>query len=73
MKIVAIRVPEEIKEKMKEVPEDWSTYLRKAIEERINMEERKKLLREMKELLKDVPKARRGTAAKIIREIRDSG
>jgi predicted DNA-binding protein len=73
MKIVAIRVPEETKKKMKEVPEDWSDYLRKVIEERVNMEERKRLLREIRELLKDVPKARKGTAAKIIREIRDSG
>ncbi|MBI5025427.1 MAG: hypothetical protein HZC12_01610 [Nitrospirae bacterium] len=73
MKIVAVRVPEEIKKKMKEVPEDWSDYLRKAIEDRINMEERKRLVKEIKELLKDVPRAPRGTAAKIIREIRDSG
>lgn len=73
MKIVAVRVPEEIKKKMKDVPEDWSGYLRRAIEDRINMEERKRILREVKELLKDIPKAPKGTAAKLIREIRDSG
>lgn len=72
MKIVAVRVPEEIKKKMKDVPEDWSEYIRKAIEERINIEERKRILREVKELLKDVPKAPKGTAAKLIREMRDS-
>jgi len=72
MKIVAVRVPEEIKKKMKDVPEDWSGYIRKAIEERINIEERKRILREVKKLLKDVPKAPKGTAAKLIREMRDS-
>lgn len=73
MKIVAVRVPEDTKKKMKEIHEDWSDYLRKAIEDRINMEERKRLLKEIKELLKDVPKAPKGTAAKIIRELRDRG
>lgn len=72
MKIVAVRVPEEVKKKMKDVPEDWSEYIRKAIEERIHIEERKRILREVKELLKDVPKAPKGTAAKLIREMRDS-
>jgi chemotaxis regulatin CheY-phosphate phosphatase CheZ len=72
MKIVAVRVPEEIKKKMKDVPEDWSGYIRKAIEDRIDIEERKRILRDVKELLKDVPKAPKGTAAKLIREMRDS-
>jgi len=71
MKIVAVRVAEETKKKMKEIPEGWSEYLRTAIEDRINMEERKKLLEEIKELLKDIPKAPKGTAAKIIRGLRD--
>ncbi|MDP2167892.1 MAG: hypothetical protein Q8J64_06135 [Thermodesulfovibrionales bacterium] len=73
MKIVALRVPEDIKKRMKEVPEDWSDYLRKAIEDRINMEDRKRLLTEVKALLKNVPKAPKGTAAKIIREMRNRG
>lgn len=57
---------------MKDVPEDWSEYIRKAIEDRIDIEERKRILRDVKELLKDVPKASKGTAAKLIREMRDS-
>jgi hypothetical protein len=72
MKIVAVRVPEEVKKKMKEVPEDWSGYLRKAIEDRIDIEERKRILRDVKELLKDILKPPKGTAAKLIREMRDS-
>lgn len=73
MKIVAVRVPEEIKKRMKEVPEDWSEYLRKTIEMRIHQEEQKKILQEVKTLLKKIPKSPEGTAAKSIREDRNSG
>lgn len=73
MKIVALRVPEEIKKRMKEVPEDWSEYLRKAIEMRIHREEQKKVLQEIKALLKKIPKSPEGTAARSIREDRNSG
>jgi hypothetical protein len=73
MKIVAVRVPEETKKKMKKVPEDWSEYLRHAIEERIMQDERKKILGELKEIFAKIPKSPRGTAAKGIREDRDRG
>ncbi|MEK6692067.1 MAG: hypothetical protein AABY44_01415 [Nitrospirota bacterium] len=73
MKIVAVRVPEETKKKMKKVPEDWSEYLRHAIEERIMQDERKKILGELKEIFAKIPKSPRGTAAKGIRGDRDRG
>ncbi|MBM4128759.1 MAG: hypothetical protein FJ243_01425 [Nitrospira sp.] len=73
MKIVAVRVPEEIKKKMKEVPENWSEYLRRAIEERIMQDERKRILEELKEIFTQIPKSPRGTAAKSVREDRDRG
>jgi chemotaxis regulatin CheY-phosphate phosphatase CheZ len=73
MKIVAVRVPEKIKKEMKEIPENWSEYLRKAIEERIKQQQQKKILQEVRELLKDVPKSPKGFSAKSIREDRDSG
>lgn len=73
MKIVAVRVPEEIKKKMKEVPEDWSEYIRKAIEDRIEREKNKNILRDLKKLWKNMPKTPKGFSAKSIREDRDSG
>ncbi len=73
MKIVAFRIPEEVKAKMKEIPEDWSEYLRKAVEERIMQEERKKIAQELKEMFAGMPKTRKGTTAKSIREDRNSG
>jgi len=73
MKIVAVRVPEEIKKRMKEVPEDWSVYLRKAIEDRIQREKNKKALEDLKKLWKRMPKTPKGFGAKSVREDRDSG
>lgn len=73
MKIVAVRVPEEIKKKMKEIPEDWSEYLRKAIEERIEREKNKKILEDLKRLWRQMPKTPSGFSVKSIREDRDRG
>jgi len=72
MKIVAIRVPEEIKKKMKEVPVDWSEYLRKVIEERIEQEKNKEILKNLKKLWKAIPKTPEGFSARSVREDRDS-
>jgi hypothetical protein len=50
MKIVAVRVPGKIKKKMKEVPGNWSGNLRRAIEESIMQDKRKKILKELEEI-----------------------
>ncbi len=73
MKIVAVRVPEETKKKMKEVQEDWSEFLRQAIEARLQKEEQKRLLKELDRVLKKVRKSPKGFAARSIREDRDRG
>lgn len=73
MKTVAFRIPEAIKEKMKLVPEDWSEYLRQAVEERIMREERKKIAQELEEIFVDMPKSPKWTSAKSVREDRDNG
>ncbi|MEK6680337.1 MAG: hypothetical protein AABY79_00030 [Nitrospirota bacterium] len=73
MKIVAVRVPEDIKKKMKDIPEDWSRYIRNAIEERIHKEEQKRLLKQLYKITRPFPSPQRGTGAKSIREDRDRG
>ncbi len=73
MKIVAVRVPEEIKKKFDEIPEDWSEFLRKAIEDRIHREKNKKVLDDLIKLWKRMPKTPMGFGAKSVREDRDSG
>jgi predicted DNA-binding protein len=73
MKIVAVRVPEETKKRMKEVPEDWSKYLRRAIEDRINKEEQKKLIKRIDRIMAGIPRPPKGISAKSVREDRDHG
>ncbi len=73
MKIVAVRVPEETKKRMREVPEDWSRYIRDAITDRIRKEDRKKLLGQLDKVMNRVQRPPRGTGAKSIREDRDRG
>jgi hypothetical protein len=73
MKIVAVRVPEETKKKMKDIPEDWSRYLRGAIEERIRQEKNKKVLADLKRLWKRMPRTPTGFSARSVREDRDRG
>lgn len=58
---------------MKEVPEDWSEYIRKAIEDPIEREKNKKILKDLKKLWKDMPKTPKGFSEESIREDRDSG
>lgn len=71
MKIVAVRVPDEIKKKMKDVPEDWSEYLRNAIRARLKKEDQKKLLKRVDRIMNGVPRPPKGTGLKSIREDRD--
>jgi len=57
---------------MEEIPEDWSNYLRHAIEARI-VQEKKKVLEELKKLRKQMPKMPKGVARRSVREDRDRG
>ena len=70
---VAIRVDPELKERMKKVDENWSAYLRDAIRQRLEMEERRKaarkLLNDMEAKKRRVPK---GFIEKVLRETRDA-
>ncbi len=73
MKIVAVRVSEEVKKKMKEVPEDWSSYLRGAIEDRIRKEEQRSLLKRVDKITRGLTRPRKGTGTRSVRQDRDSG
>lgn len=43
MAIITVRVSEEIRKKMREININWSEFIRKAIEEKIDEEKRKNL------------------------------
>ncbi|AJB42868.1 hypothetical protein TCARB_1832 [Thermofilum adornatum 1505] len=41
MAIITVRIPEELKKKMREIDINWSEYIRSAIEKRIEEEKEK--------------------------------
>jgi len=73
MSTITVKVEKELKEKMKEIKINWSEYIREAIRQRIELEERKKvaekLLQDLKAKKHVVP---RGFINKSIRELRDT-
>jgi len=73
MAIVTVRVPDELKVKMKELNINWSEEIREFIRRRIDEEERKRKINEALEILKrTLVSVERGFAAKSVREDRDS-
>ncbi|AFL94310.1 hypothetical protein CL1_0095 [Thermococcus cleftensis] len=72
MTVIIIRVPDELKEKMKKYDINWSEEIRRFIEQKIRDEEKAKLLDEIDSFLKSVPTLERGKATKLVRDSRDS-
>jgi len=72
MDIITVRIPDDIKAKMREVNINWSEEIRKFIIQRIKEEERKKNLQKALEILKGRKGVERGFSAKSVREDRDS-
>ncbi len=73
MAVITVRVPDELKLKMKELDINWSREIREFIRRRINEEERRKKISEALEILKRTPvSVERGFSAKSVREDRDS-
>ncbi len=72
MEVVSFRIPKSLKTKMKGVHTNWSKEVRAMIEERIRRQQGRKALAEALQILKKTPSAPSGTAARYIREDRDS-
>jgi len=72
MAVISVRVPDELKEKMKKYDINWSEEIRRFIERKIKNEEKAKLLDEIDSFLKNVPELERGKATKLVRDSRDS-
>ncbi len=53
--LVVVRVPKHVKEKMKKLNINWSEYLRKKIEEKLEKERLKILWEEIEEIKKKIP------------------
>jgi len=70
--VVSFRIPKHLKEKMKKIDTNWSEEIRRFIELRVKEYTRRKKLEEIDEMLKGIPRTEKGTAAKYVREDRDS-
>ncbi|NJE55614.1 hypothetical protein [Thermococcus sp. 21S9] len=72
MAVISVRVPDELKEKMKKYNINWSEEIRRFIELRVMEIEREKLLDEIDSFLENVPELPKGKATKLVRGDRDS-
>jgi hypothetical protein len=71
--IVCIRVPQDLRERMKKFHNiNWSDLIRKFIEETVSRLEAEELLKKIENDLRDVPTLPAGTASRLIRADRDS-
>ncbi|MDI3476224.1 MAG: hypothetical protein PWQ79_2060 [Thermococcaceae archaeon] len=72
MAVITVRVPDEIRAKMKTVKVNWSEEIRKFIIHRIEEEERKKNIQKALEILEGKKSVEKGFSSKSVREDRDS-
>lgn len=74
MSVVSVRVPRELKEKMQKYRDkiNWSEEIRRFIENKILEAERENTLSRLEELINQLPTVSRGTAARYVREDRES-
>ena len=72
MKRISVRIPDELKAKIKDLGVNGSERIRRFIEGRIEEEEKEKALREMHRLLTGGAPAGRGTGRKYVSENRDN-
>lgn len=73
MTTVAFRIPEEMKKKMDQTDINWSELVRGAIQEALDTELKRHLLRKFRSYPPGKGKVPSGTAVRIIREMRDHG
>jgi len=64
--VISVRVPRELKDKMREIKVNWSEEIRKFIEQTIANYEAKKTIQEVKKVLRDVEEIPPGTIAEWI-------
>ncbi|MCS7365303.1 MAG: hypothetical protein NDF54_07705 [archaeon GB-1867-035] len=71
MSIITIRIPKELKEKMRKYKEiNWSEVIRKALEEKIRIQEKIEAVRKIDEIRRKVKPVKKGELDKWIRENR---
>jgi|YelNatPaOPRAMG01_1025707.scaffolds.fasta_scaffold00628_24 predicted DNA-binding protein len=74
MAIISIRIPDELKKKMKSLKEvvNWSEEIRNFIDRRVKEIEQRKAVEELEALIQKLPRMPRGSITRYVREDRDS-
>lgn len=72
--IVAVKVPKHIKDAMRRLKDKikWSEEIRAFIEDKVREAKSEENMKDVMEMLRETKEATRGSAAKSIREDRDS-
>ncbi len=70
--VISIRIPKELKKKMKEYDINWKDYLIEAIEDKIKQFEAEKILEELEDMNREL-KPSEIPSWKLVREDRDAG
>ena len=72
MAVVSVRIPKDLREKLRKLGFDISEEMRKHLSWLAMKEESREGLQELEKLIQKLPTAPRGTAEKLIREDRDA-
>jgi len=72
--VISIRIPKKLKERMDSLRDmvNWSEEIRKFLQNKVKEYHRKKVISELHKIIEGFPEVERGTAAKYVREDRDS-
>ena len=75
MSVVSVKVSAKTKREMEQLRDkvEWPDEIRSFIEDRLEQERREETIHRVDRLLVKVTPVKRGTAAKLVREDRDSG
>jgi len=71
LRTITVKVDEELRRRMSSIEINWSEYIREAIRQRIELEERRNVAKNLLEELKEGNAVPRGFINKTIREIRE--
>lgn len=72
MTVVSFRVPRELKKRMRRVNENWSRDVRRLIEQIVKRQDRERVIDEIVSSFEGRRTIKAGTAARLVREDRDS-
>lgn len=73
MSMFALRVPDAVRKQMESIKINWSEYLRQSILEAIHSDRKRAMIAKLRKLTGKNKPTEAGTAASIIRQIRDHG